>query len=51
MSNGLSIKKWLKGAHVRGVQEGSPAAIHRREWVEMGGNVLELVSDVLEGQL
>ena len=47
MSNGLSMRKWLKGAHVSGVREGSPrgspAAVGRREWVEMGGNVLQSV--------
>ena len=28
MSNGLSMRKWLKGAYVSGVREGSPAAVH-----------------------
>ena len=36
MSNGLSIRKWLKGAHVSGVLEGSPAAVGRRELTETG---------------
>ena len=27
MSNGLSMSKWLKGAHVSSVREGSPAAV------------------------
>ena len=31
MSNGLSMRKWLKGAHVSGVQEGSPAAVGGQE--------------------
>ena len=43
MSNGLSMRKWLKGAHVGGVREGSPAVVRRRDWAEMGGNVLGLV--------
>ena len=43
MSNGLSMSKWLKGAHVSGVREGSSAAIRRQDGAEMGGNVLGLV--------
>ena len=38
MSNGLSMRKWLKGAHVSGVWEGSPAAVRRWEWAKMGWN-------------
>ena len=36
MSNGLSMSKWLKGAHVSGVREGSPAAVGGRELTETG---------------
>ena len=36
MSNGLSMSKWLKGAHVSGVREGSSAAARRRELTETG---------------
>ena len=30
------MSKWLKGAHVSGVQEGSPAAVRRRDGAETG---------------
>ena len=50
MLNGLSMRKWLKGAHMSGVQEGSPAALRRWDGAEMGWNVLGLVWDVLEGR-
>ena len=36
MSNRLSMRKWLKGAHVSGVREGSLAAVRRQEWTETG---------------
>ena len=29
------MRKWIKGAHVSGVREGSPAAVRRREWLKL----------------
>ena len=34
MSNGLSMRKWLKGAHVSGVRKGSPAAVRDKNSTE-----------------
>ena len=41
MSNGVSMRKWLKGAHMGGVREGSLAAVRGWEWVEMSWNWCE----------
>ena len=45
MSNGLSMRNWLKGAHVSGVREGSPADAGGMgpKRAKMAGNALGLV--------